>query len=292
MKDGFINVLKPPGMTSHDVVGAVRRLLKLKKVGHAGTLDPGAAGVLPVAVGRATRLIEYVADVDKSYRAELVFGIATDSGDDLGTVIEAEQEFIMPSEEQIKAAFTALTGEIEQIPPVYSAIKIHGQRACDLARKNIEVEIPVRKVTIYNLSLLERRENTILFDVHCSKGTYIRTLCADIGKRLGIPATMSFLLRTRVGEFRGAEAVTLDELRQQGENAMMTAESCLKGMPRFDLWEQRVKAFCNGLPTRVAGECGAVPLAVYFQDELLGIARYDRENSSIVPVKVYKTLYK
>ena len=290
MKDGFINVLKPPGMTSHDVVGAVRRLLKLKKVGHAGTLDPGAAGVLPVAVGKATRLIEYISDVDKSYRAELVFGLSTDSGDDLGKPIEIQSDFVMPSKQEIQDVFVSLTGEIVQIPPIYSAIKVNGQRACDLARKNIDVKIPERRVHIYEINLLERREKTITFDVKCSKGTYIRTLCADIGKKLGIPATMSFLLRTRVGSFELADAVTLEEMEQLGESAVVAAEGCLGNIPRFELWPQRKKAFCSGLSTTVNNYYGADTVAVFCGGEFLGVAGYDAVNHAIVPLKVFKTL--
>lgn len=289
MKDGFINVLKPPGMTSHDVVGYVRRLLNLKKVGHAGTLDPGAAGVLPVAVGRATRLIEYIADVDKSYRAELLFGTATDSGDDLGAALDTVTDFVMPSASELTSVFQELTGDIIQVPPAYSAIKINGRRACDLARQNIDVKIPERRITIYSLDLLERREKTILFDVNCSKGTYIRTLCADIGKKLGIPATMSFLLRTRVGGFSLASACTLEELAELGEAAVIAPEECLGDIPRFELWEKRAQAFANGLSTRLTDYDGAPLVAVFSAGVFYGIGRYDQETSSLVPVKVYMT---
>lgn len=287
MKDGFINVLKPPGMTSHDIVGYIRRLLKLKKVGHAGTLDPGAAGVLPVAVGRATRLIEYITDVDKTYRAEVLFGMATDSGDELGNPVEKMENFILPSEEKLTAILHEFTGEITQIPPVYSAIKIQGRRACDLARQNIIVDIPERRITIYRLGLLEKRDRTLLIDIDCSKGTYIRTLCADIGKKLQIPATMSFLLRTRVGEFNIAEAHTLEELAELGENAVLPAERCLGDMEHYEILSKRVKAFCNGLPTHIDDYSGADEVAVFSEGVFLGIARYDRLTDSLMPVKVY-----
>ena len=138
--DGFVNFLKPPGMTSHDAVGYVRRQLGEKKVGHAGTLDPGAAGVLPVAVGRATRLIEYLDSVEKAYRAELVFGFSTDSGDDSGSVVERADVFAIPARERLLEAFAAFTGTITQVPPAHSAIKINGRRACDLLREGKQVE--------------------------------------------------------------------------------------------------------------------------------------------------------
>ena len=175
MKDGFINFLKPPGMTSHDAVGYVRRIMNVKRVGHAGTLDPGAAGVLPVAVGRAARLIEYLDEVSKSYRAELLFGIETDSGDDLGEVVE-RSDAPMPDDEAIQKAVLSQTGTIDQIPPVYSAVKINGRRACDLARRHLSVEIPSRQVTIYRLDVLAKRDRGLLLDIDCSKGTYIRSI--------------------------------------------------------------------------------------------------------------------
>ena len=288
MTDGFLNVLKPPGMSSHDIVGAVRKILGIKKVGHAGTLDPGAAGVLPVAVGKATRLVEYLSSVDKSYRAELAFGIATDSGDVGGKVIARAEAFIQPSEEELQAALRQLTGEITQVPPVYSAIKIKGQRACDLMRQNIAVEIPERQVHIYRFALLARRENSLLLDVDCSKGTYIRTLCTDLGNILGIPAAMSFLVRTRVGDFRLEESYTLEELKEAGCAALVVPEEQLSHIVRYELAEHRARAFCNGLAThdRTPGRPGGL-LRVFSQGIFLGIGRYDAKEQAVVPEKVF-----
>lgn len=288
MSDGFLNILKPPGMSSHDIVGVVRRILKTKKVGHAGTLDPGAAGVLPVAVGRATRLVEYLAAVDKSYRAELLFGIATDSGDDTGVVVDAQSDFEMPSPERLRQAMLALTGEITQIPPAHSAIKINGQKACDLVRQHIAVEIPKRQVHIYRFELLEKRAQTLLLDVDCSKGTYIRTLCTDLGKVLGVPATMSFLVRTRVGAFHLRDAYTLEELQLAGEKALLPAEAYLTHLPRYEIAAHRVKAFCNGLSTHDrAAELTNTFLRVYNAEKFLGIGRYRQETQEIIPEKVF-----
>ena len=222
---GFLNVLKPPGMSSHDIVGFVRHQLGIKKVGHAGTLDPGAAGVLPVAVGRATRLIEYLEHADKSYRAELVLGIATDSGDTSGTVLEQldVSSFSMPSRETVEAALEKFRGEITQVPPAHSAIKIGGRRAYELVREGKTVEIPERHITIHALDLVsyDAEKRRLLLDVTCSRGTYIRTLCIDIGRALGLPAVMTFLVRTRVGDFSLAEAMTLEELAEAGEAALL-----------------------------------------------------------------------
>ncbi len=288
-KAGFLNILKPPGMTSHDVIGYVRHVLHMKKVGHAGTLDPGAAGVLPVAVGQATRLIEYLEHADKSYRAIMCFGVATDSGDDTGEVVETcPVPFALPPEEEILQALQGLTGDIVQTPSAFSAIKIDGRRACDLARSGQAVAMPSRHVHIAELRLLERREASreLVLDVTCSKGTYIRTLCTDIGRALGLPATMAFLLRTRVGSFRLAESISLEELAAAGAAALLPMETCLRHLPRYELASARAKAFANGLPTTERHAQPAGPLAVYAAGSLLGIGRYDEAQQAIVPVKV------
>lgn len=287
MPDGFINVLKPPGMSSHDVVSCVRRVYGTKKVGHAGTLDPAAAGVLPVAVGKATRLIEYITDEDKRYRAELTFGLETDSGDDTGTVTKSSS-FVMPSRQEIEEAFAGLTGEIEQTPPMHSAIKIGGNKLCDLARKGIALDVPPRKVTIAKLTLLMAEDPKILFDVDCSKGTYIRSLCRDIGAALGIPAVMSFLVRTKVGAFLLESAHTLEEIGRDADAAMQSMDSVLEHLPRKTLSQLQATAFQQGqkiaqdewphrsLLTRVYGD-GA---------QFLGIGKYSPSAHSVVPVKV------
>jgi tRNA pseudouridine55 synthase len=289
MTDGFMNVLKPPGMTSHDVVSFVRRVLHTRKVGHAGTLDPGAAGVLPVAVGRATRLIEYLDSVDKAYRAELKFGIATDSGDDLGTVVERQENFVMPTIPVLQQAARQLTGSIMQVPPAYSAIKIHGEKACDLARRHIAVEIPAREVMIYRLEILSQRTDTLLLDVECSKGTYIRTLCTDFGRLVGIPATMSFLVRLRVGDFCLKDSCTLEELNEKRTAAVLPPERFLSHLPRYDLAPHRIQAFLNGLPTHdtaFSGPSGRV--CVYGPDGFLGVGCFQAETASVFPEKIYQ----
>ena len=294
---GFLNVLKPPGMSSHDIVGFVRHQLGIKKVGHAGTLDPGAAGVLPVAVGRATRLIEYLEHADKSYRAELVLGIATDSGDTSGTVLEQldVSSFAMPSRETVEAALEKFRGEITQVPPAHSAIKIGGRRAYELVREGKTVEIPERHITIHALDLVsyDAEKRRLLFDVTCSRGTYIRTLCIDIGRALGLPAVMTFLVRTRVGDFSLAEAMTLEELAAAGEKALLAPEDMLSGLPRYDLPSGRENAFCNGLSTHdfhlaedeAACKDGAI-VRVYGAGTFLGIGRIDGAAATVMPEKV------
>ena len=301
MINGFINVLKPPGMTSHDIVGFIRYNLHMKQVGHAGTLDPGAAGVLPVAVGKATRLIEYLSDAGKSYRAEILLGYETDSGDDTGKVLNKDLDFIMPDKETVLKALEEFKGEITQVPPAHSAIKINGHRACDLLRRGIEVEIPSRQVVIHKLELLGIKDDrncggtaNILIDADCSKGTYIRSLCADIGAKLGIPATMSFLVRTRVGDFSLEKAYSIEEIKAEIEKTeneeysfVNKAEDYLSHVRRYQLNPARQKAFCNGLSSNdYKFEGSEQALLVYSNDVFLGVGRYDSKNKSIVPVKI------
>jgi tRNA pseudouridine55 synthase len=286
MPDGFINVLKPPGMTSHDVVSFIRRVYKMKKVGHAGTLDPAAAGVLPVALGKATRLIEYMADADKEYRTEMTLGFTTDSGDDTGNILK-QSDFTMPSEAEINLTFKKFLGKITQIPPIYSAIKINGQRACDLARQNIEVSIPQREIEIHRMALLKQNESSILFDVECSKGTYIRTLCMDMGQCLGIPAVMSFLVRLRVGSFCLANSVTLDEIKAMPEEAICSMEEVLEHLPLAILTDVQAKAFQQGQKIAFSPWNDSIHAIKVYQDkQFVGIARYDENHRCLVPVKV------
>lgn len=284
---GFLNILKPPGMSSHDVVGYVRRALHTKKVGHAGTLDPAAAGVLPVAVGTATRLIEYLEITDKTYRAEIKLGISTDSGDDTGRILTSQldwSDFDMSTLEQVLQKFT---GKIRQTPPAHSAIKINGQKACDLLRAGKDVEVPSREVTIYRLELLAHSHDMLLIDCDCSKGTYIRSLCQDIGEALGVPATMAFLLRRRVGDFTAEAALTLEELAEVGEQALLPADKYLSSMQRFDLNPKREKAFCNGLSSTVKNFTAQTEsLRVYADGHFIGVGRYDKEREELLPVKV------
>ena len=287
--DGFINVLKPTGLSSHDVIDIVRRIFKQKRVGHAGTLDPAAAGILPVALGRAARLVEYMEGADKSYRAEIAFGYATDTGDVYGDVIESVPHPVLPSDEDLRAVLARFVGEIAQRPPAYSAIKVGGQRAYDLARQGAEVEIASRTVTIHRLELvhIDTARRRILVDVDCAKGTYIRSLCTDIGTALGLPATMHFLLRTRVGGFVLADSYTLEELAEVGEAALCAPDTALD-LPCYELDPQRVKAFYSGLSTSER----RLPLAegfyrVYAEGVFLGIGRYDAAAQEMYPAKAF-----
>ncbi|HHT26801.1 MAG TPA: tRNA pseudouridine(55) synthase TruB [Firmicutes bacterium] len=217
--DGIINLLKPAGMTSHQAVNAVRRLVGQKQVGHGGTLDPGACGVLPLFLGKATRLISYVPGT-KSYRAEMTLGIATETQDPAGKTTDMASDVnIAPN--LLGEAFVKFLGEQYQTPPMISAVRVAGKRLYELARKGIQVEREPRLIRIHQLHIRKvwpedvdvlGLGSRVLFDVECSAGTYIRTLCVDIGKELGCPAHMSFLVRTQAGPFNLTDAITYEEL--------------------------------------------------------------------------------
>ena len=251
MKDGFINLNKPSGMTSHDAVNHLRKIFSTRKVGHAGTLDPLASGVLPIAINRATKFIEYLADCDKSYRAEILFGIATDSGDLEGKIISRAENFHMPTADEFNAAMKIFVGESEQIPPKFSAIKIHGRKAYDLARKKLEFEMPSRRVKIFRLELVALDKNSATIEIDCGKGTYVRSLAIDLGERLNLPATLKNLIRLSVDDFDLKNSLTFDEIKKFGADCLLPIENCLNHLPMFELDERRIRAFMNGLPTTI-----------------------------------------
>ena len=272
MSDGFINLNKNSGMTSHDAVNFVRKIFSTRKVGHAGTLDPQAAGVLPVAVGKATKFIEYLADCQKIYRAEILFGIATDSGDLEGNIISRADNFKMPTVDEFKAVLKNFIGEIEQTPPKFSAIKIHGRKAYDLARKNINFDMPRRLVKISDIKFVALENDSATIEISCGKGTYIRSLAIDIGEQLKIPATLKNLLRLRVGDFDLKNSVTLDQLDVEN---ILPIESCLNHLPRFELNENRIRAFLNGLPTTIHAP-NQNSLRIFAGNKFLGVGRIER----------------
>lgn len=285
MVQGIVNVLKPPGMTSHDIVSFIRRTYGLKRVGHAGTLDPAAAGVLPVFLGNVTRLIEYQEDADKSYRAEITFGLKTSTGDDTGEIL-ARQAFRMPEKEKIEAVLASFTGESKQMPPMYSAIKIGGKKLYELARSGISVEREARDIVIRDIRLLALTADTVLFDVTCSKGTYIRTLCEDIGAKLDIPAVMSFLVRTRVGSFALADAYSLEEIEADQAKCLLSSEMAVAHLEAIQLDQLSSVHFLNGrsIPYRRMPE--EKPFRIYNdQNKFIGIAMVT--DTMIIPGKVF-----
>ena len=211
--NGFFNILKPSGMSSAAVVAVMRRLTGEKHIGHAGTLDPEAAGVLPIMVGKAARLFDYLVDKEKEYEAVCSFGTSTDTQDATGRVLETGDDY--PDLETVREKARELTGEIRQRPSMYSAIKVGGKPLYARARKGENVEVPERIVTVYSIEVTgEAPEHGVSLQVRCGKGTYIRTLCDDLGRKCGCPAHMRSLLRTRSGAFTADSALTLDDARK------------------------------------------------------------------------------
>ena len=214
--DGIINIYKEAGYTSHDVVAKLRGILKQKKIGHTGTLDPLATGVLPVLIGRAVKASEYMLTSDKYYRATLKLGITTDTEDITGETLTQSSE--IPSEERVMAAISEFVGEIMQTPPMYSALKVGGKKLCDLARQGIEIEREPRRVTIHSITAKRLDDTRYSLDVHCSKGTYIRTLCAGIGASIGCGGVMESLERTRASVFTLEDSYTLSQIEALDES--------------------------------------------------------------------------
>ncbi|MDN4523410.1 tRNA pseudouridine(55) synthase TruB [Fictibacillus fluitans] len=225
--EGILPLLKPAGMTSHDCVAKLRKILRTKKVGHTGTLDPEVTGVLPVCVGRATKIAQYMSDYPKSYQAEAMIGKATATEDAHGDVVEDKPVPEGLSAQAVKDALAALTGRIMQVPPMFSAVKVNGKKLYQYAREGIEVERPARETTIYELNLLSEETHffgpypVFPFFVSCSKGTYVRTLAVDIGKKLGYPAHMSHLVRTSSGPFTMEECFTFEQIEQAVQEGNM-----------------------------------------------------------------------
>lgn len=251
MIDGIINVYKEAGFTSHDVVAKLRGILHQKKIGHTGTLDPDAQGVLPVCLGSATKVCDLITDWTKEYRAVLLLGKDTDTQDVSGTVLN-EQD-VSCSEEEARAAVLSFLGEQEQIPPMYSALKVNGKKLYELARQGIEVERKARHIKIEKIEIHRIELPEVEFSVCCSKGTYIRTLCHDIGEKLGCGGCMKSLLRTRVGIFPVGESVRLDEIADcQSEDrvgqVVMAVDSVFSDLPRIHLSEETERLVKNGNP--------------------------------------------
>ena len=244
--NGIVIIDKPAGWTSHDVTARLRRVFGTRRIGHGGTLDPMATGVLPVFVGRATRGVEFFEHAEKTYETELLLGVATDTEDTTGTVLFRREVSVTP--EQLTEVLERFRGEIMQIPPMYSALKVNGQKLCDLARKGRQVERQPRPVTIHELTLLSREGDTLHLRVRCSKGTYIRTLCADIGEALGCGGCMQALRRTQAGEYTIAEAVPLQQLLEaaEPETYLRDVDTMFRGYPGVKLTANQEKRCRNG----------------------------------------------
>ena len=244
--DGIVIVDKPQGWTSQDVTARLRRVFGTRRIGHGGTLDPMATGVLPVFVGRATRAVEFFEHAEKTYETVLRLGITTDTEDMTGTVLTEEK--VSFTEEQLQETLAAFRGEILQVPPMYSALKVNGQKLCDLARKGKTVERQPRPITIHELTLVERGENTLKLRVRCSKGTYIRTLCKDIGEYLGCGGCMESLRRVAAGEYAIDEAVPLQTLldTEEPEKYLRDVDTMFRNYPAVTLTSNQETRCRNG----------------------------------------------
>lgn len=286
---GILNILKPPGMTSHDVVALVRRKTGVRKVGHTGTLDPNAAGVLPICIGQATKISQYLLDGRKTYRTELTLGFKTDTQDIYGTIISKED--VKCSLKDIERTILGFVGEYHQIPPMYSALKVKGKKLYELARKGMEVERKSRKVEIYAINIILIRENKVLFDVSCSKGTYIRTLCHDIGERLGCGGVMSFLLRTATNNFDISSAITLEELQEieNIESILKPIDFPLYHIPRIDIDVIYKKAALNGnkIPLRKIPSSTSIEndIRIYLEGNFIGIGQIEEDDAKKLYIK-------
>lgn len=255
--DGILPLWKPKGMTSHDCVFKLRKILKTKKVGHTGTLDPEVTGVLPICIGRATKIAEYLTEAGKAYEGEVTLGFSTSTEDASGEKV-AEKKVTEPIQRaQILEVLKSLTGTIEQTPPMFSAVKVNGKKLYEYARAGIEVERPTREITIYEIILLDDRSEftgetiSFRFRVKCSKGTYIRTLAVMMGERLGYPAHMSDLTRIEAAGFSLDDCVTFAEVEalietEQTEEFLLPLERGLFHLPKFQISDKVAKKVLNG----------------------------------------------
>ena len=289
MIHGVVNVIKPTGMSSHDVIGQLRRIYNMKKIGHAGTLDPLAAGVLPVYLGQATRLIEYGDSSVKTYHAEFVLGLSTDTEDSTGEVV-AQAPVRAFRFDEIQQAVQSFHGEIGQTPSRYSAINVNGVKAYKLARQHTEFTLPVRHVTIHDIQLLSYNHGRGVIAVTCSKGTYIRSLIRDIGDMLGTYACMTYLVRVQAGLFDIAEAATLEEIEANPVAYVQPADMAIQELPKTVCNHKQCTFLLQGRPVPFAGKglADKAVLRVYaLEKKLAGIARFDKEHHVIRPHKMF-----
>lgn len=294
--DGILNINKPTGMTSHDVVARVRKLLAQRRVGHAGTLDPAASGVLPICVGQATRVAEYLSESGKAYRATLYFGIETDTYDAEGTVVQSATTATL-SRAYIESLLPAFLGDQMQVPPRYSAIKLQGQPAYKRARAGEELALAARPITISHLDIIDWQPPLLTLDIECSKGTYIRSLAHDLGERSGYGAHLHALVRTRSGPFRLCGSITLDQLAEAAVRGtigdyLYPADKALEEYPALTLDEETTARVRHGNAFDGYDEArheGERKLARVYDDRgrFLAIAKWDETRGMWQPVKVF-----
>ena len=293
--DGVIVIRKEKGFTSHDVVAKLRGILHMKKIGHTGTLDPDAEGVLPVALGKATRLVDMITDKEKTYEAEMRLGVVTDTQDMSGNVLSQASELNV-TEEELRTVIESFVGDYMQIPPMYSALKVNGKKLYELAREGKTVERKPRPVHFYEIEILEIELPLVRFRVTCSKGTYIRTLCHDIGEKLGCGAAMETLLRTKVGRFTLDEAITLAQTEEAVKNGeieskVLGIEEILAEYPRVCCTKEGDRLLANGNPlvqALVATEekDGWIRMC-NSEGNFAGVYQWDEKRDRYFPVKMF-----
>lgn len=307
MINGVLNIYKPKGFTSHDVVGKLRRISGQKKIGHTGTLDPEAVGVLPVCLGSATRLCDFLTQKDKEYIALVRLGITTDTQDTTGQVLKERKVEVTLGE--VEKALNAFLGEYQQIPPMYSAVKVNGRKLYELAREGKEVERKARPVQIYAIQILDMKLPQLTIRVQCSKGTYIRTLCHDLGEALGCGGAMAGLERTRSGMFTKETTITLEELEERvagrGEKSreeafegiLIPVDEMFKGYPALRLKPAMERLVENGNSFEekhlISGQLKEEPqdcsqYRIYIKENnFVGIYEYRRKEKRFCPVKMF-----
>ena len=296
MKSGIINVYKEKGFTSFDVVAKLRGILKTKKIGHTGTLDPDAEGVLPVCIGRATKVCDILTDKDKVYEAVMLLGVETDTQDTTGEILKELP--VEVSESVVKEAILSFVGEYAQIPPMYSALKVNGKKLYELAREGKTVERKARNVQIFSIEILEMDLPRVRMSVHCSKGTYIRTLCHDIGQKLGCGGCMEKLLRTKVGVFKLQDTLKLaeiDQLAKTGkvEDKIISVDELFEDHSKVWTKQEYDVVVHNGNRVKMKMFQEKLPenterLRVYdSKGEFIGIYEFCSERGDFKPVKMF-----
>mgnify|MGYP002549693552 FL=1 len=279
---GIINVLKPPGMTSHDVITKIRHIYHIKKAGHAGTLDPDAAGVLPVFLGNATRLLEYASAERKCYRAEALLGVRTDTGDDSGTPVE-EKTAAHLTRAKLEQVLAQFRGQIMQVPPMYSALKVQGKKLYEYARQGQEIVREPRPIEIFRLQLVTYDPPYFTLDIECSKGTYIRTLLEDIAAAADTCACMTFLLRTGAGRYPLAEAFTLEEIAAAPEKVLLPPETAVAHIPLLAVNPLQAYRITGSVRTTIKGTAEGT-YRLYCGSEFLGLVQAADE--IVQPLKI------
>ncbi|HLR61851.1 MAG TPA: tRNA pseudouridine(55) synthase TruB [Lentibacillus sp.] len=293
--NGILPLWKPKGMTSHDCVLKIRKLFRLKKVGHTGTLDPEVEGVLPVCIGQATKIVPFLAHTKKNYITAVKLGISTETEDSHGQVVETKEIIYPPSQQEIENVLQSFRGKITQIPPMYSAVKVDGKKLYEYARENEYVERPERNVFIYKLEQLKYDGNDRFWlKVECSRGTYIRTLCVDIGSRLGYPAHMSELHRTGTGAINKEDTFTFNDIEQavkaeRHEDLLLSIGSCLTHMQHIDVDKDTRKRVLYGQKLPKPEQAPETdPFLVMFDKQVLAVYQTHPDNNNVMkPVRVF-----